>query len=546
MNIPNQHIFKEYDIRGVVERDFPEPLVRAIGRAFGTFVRRRTDRSQPHLTLGQDVRLSSPFLHDAIIKGLVEAGIHVTELGPCPTPVVYFSLFHLPVDGAVQITGSHNPSEFNGFKLCLGKSTIFGKDILELKHLIERDEYAYGTGTIDSYNILQAYHEHQVKRHANLRNSVRPIKVVIDGGNGTAGLVFPQLIRDLGCEVDELYCTVDGRFPNHHPDPTIPENLADLVARVKATGADLGFAFDGDSDRLGLVDETGRILWGDEIMILLARDIVSRHPGAAVIGEVKCSQRMYDAIDKAGARGIMWKTGHSLIKNKMKEEHALLAGEMSGHLFFAEDYFGYDDAMHAALELTRILADHLRNGGRGISELLSDIPPAIATPEIRTDCADDRKARVVSDVLAALEAHERSGAEPLITRLITIDGVRAVFKNGWGLVRSSNTQPILVSRFEALTNSDLQTYRQFMEKTIADAVRDDHVAKTLHDNQTPQPDIRKLLDRVLADGRITRAEQQALQAEIMADGRVSSEEREQITRLWQAIKDGTVRVVAGE
>ncbi|HNV71552.1 MAG TPA: phosphomannomutase/phosphoglucomutase [Candidatus Ozemobacteraceae bacterium] len=471
MNIPNRHVFKEYDIRGVVDRDLPAPFVQAIGRAFGTFVRRHTGKSQPHLALGQDVRLSSPSLHDAIVKGLLETGVNVTELGPCPTPVVYFSLFHLAVDGAVQITGSHNPSEFNGFKLCLGKTTIFGADIQELRRLIEKDEYAYGTGTVDSYDILQAYREHQQKRHAVLKESIRPVKVVIDGGNGTAGLVFPQLMRDLGCEVEELYCTVDGRFPNHHPDPTIPENLAELVRRVKSSGADLGLAFDGDSDRLGLVDETGRILWGDEIMILLARDIVRRHPGAAIIGEVKCSQRMYDAIEQAGARGIMWKTGHSLIKNKMKEEHALLAGEMSGHLFFAEEYFGFDDAMHAALELTRILADHLRQGGRGLSELLSDIPPAIATPEIRTDCADERKAQVVADVRAALEAHLHTGAAPKVRHLITIDGVRAVFEQGWGLVRSSNTQPILVSRFEAVSAEQLAHYRQFMEAIIHDAVR---------------------------------------------------------------------------
>ena len=470
MKFPNHYVFKEYDIRGVVARDLPADFVQAIGRAFGTFVRRRTGKPQPHVALGQDVRLSSPSLHDSILKGLLEAGIKVTELGQTPTPVVYFSLFHLPIDGAVQITGSHNPSDFNGFKLCLGKTTIFGADIQTIRKMIETDDFEKGTGTVDHCEILAAYHEYQVKRHDILRQAVRPLKLVVDGGNGTAGLVFPQVLRDLGCQVEELYCDIDGRFPNHHPDPTIPENLAVLIERVKTGKADLGLAFDGDSDRLGLVDETGRILWGDEIMIVLARDILKRHPGAGVIGEVKCSQRMYDALEKAGARGIMWKTGHSLIKNKMKDEHALLAGEMSGHLFFAEEYFGYDDAMHAALEIARILADHLKAGGKSFSELLQDIPPAFATPEIRTDCADDKKSLVVADVRRELEEHFKGGGTPKIRTLITIDGVRAVFEKGWGLVRSSNTQPILVSRFEATTTAEVSVYQTFMEVIIRQAV----------------------------------------------------------------------------
>lgn len=461
----NQHLFKEYDIRGVVERDLPRELVTAIGRAFATYVVRKTSKKQPRLALGRDVRLSSPFLHDAILEGMLACGAHVTDLGDCPTPATYFSLFHLPIDGAIMITGSHNPKEFNGFKLCYNKTTLFGDQIQEIRRMIEADDFLSGTGKADSFDILQAYHDHHVKRHAGLKK-FDPLTVVVDAGNGTAALGVPKLLKALGCRVEELFCTVDGAFPNHHPDPTIPENLQTLIETVRKMHADIGLAFDGDADRLGIVDETGRILWGDEIMVLLARDILTRHPGASVIGEVKCSQRMYDAINAAGGKAIMWKTGHSLIKNKMKEEHALLAGEMSGHLFFSEDYFGFDDATHAALEILRILSVHKEHGGKGVSELLSDLPNAIATPEIRIDCPDEKKFAIVEAVKSAVTEHQKSGKAPKIRELITVDGIRVVFENGWGLVRSSNTQPILVSRFEALDNGALREYQGFLDEKI--------------------------------------------------------------------------------
>lgn len=474
MEIANPHIFKEYDIRGIVENDFSEPLIKGLGKAFGTYVSRQSGKRNPVIAVGRDVRLTGPRLFDWITAGLLETGATVTNIGECPTPVTYFSLFHLPLDGAVMITGSHNPKEYNGFKLCYNKTTLFGKQIQDIRGMVETDDFQAGSGKRDEYKILKAYEQHHLKRHSALSKRQKPLKVVVDAGNGTAGLIMPALLRGLGCNLVELFCSIDGNFPNHHPDPTIPENLEKLVQTVLHEKADLGLAFDGDADRLGIVDETGRILWGDEIMVVLARDILKRHPKAKIIGEVKCSQRMYDAIGKAGGDPIMWKTGHSLIKNKMKAEHALLAGEMSGHLFLAENYFGYDDAIHAGLEVCRILGDHLDSGGKGLSQFLSDLPEVVATPEIRTDCSDAEKFEIVERTRKTLEDHLAKKHPPKIKSLITIDGVRAVFEKGWGLVRASNTQPILVSRYEAMDRENLETYQQFMQTIIANAVKGHH------------------------------------------------------------------------
>ncbi|MBF0547174.1 MAG: phosphomannomutase/phosphoglucomutase [Candidatus Riflebacteria bacterium] len=473
MKIQNPHVFKEYDIRGVVESDLPSEFVIALGRGFAKYVSQKDGKKSPRLAVGRDIRLSSPRLFENIVSGLIESGVEVLDLGVCPTPLVYYSLFHLPVDGAVMITGSHNPKEFNGFKLCHKKTTLFGEQIQEIRKIVEKEDFISGKGTLDKYDILSAYIKYQFQRHGSLKKGKRSLSVVIDAGNGTASLVAPELFRGLGCRVIELFCTVDGNFPNHHPDPTIPKNLEKLIEKVREEKADLGVAFDGDSDRLGVVDEAGKILWGDEIMVLLARDILSRHPGCSIIGEVKCSQRMYDSIKKAGGNGIMWKTGHSLIKNKMKEEKALLAGEMSGHLFFAEDFFGFDDAIHAALEVLRILSEHFEKGGNGLSELLKDLPKTIATPEIRIDCPDPAKFRVVSKVTEIIRNHKNDRKEPLVTDLLDIDGVRAIFEHGWGLVRASNTQPILVSRFEAENEKLLAIYKEFFEKIIDEVKKED-------------------------------------------------------------------------
>ncbi len=463
----NPHIFKEYDIRGVVERDFSAELVGDIGRAFVTWIRQQGPKQDLALAVGRDVRLSSPQLFDWLVKGLIDMGVEVIDLGTCPTPLVYFSLFHLPVDGAVMITGSHNPKEFNGFKLCYNRTTLFGPQIQEIKKLVEGKRFHPRAGWKKRHSdIITAYREYQRRRHASLAAGTPHLKVVIDAGNGTAGLVAPPIFRDLGCEVVELFCEPDGAFPNHHPDPTIPANLQALVETVKTAGADLGLAFDGDADRLGVVDEQGTVLWGDEIMVVLARDILRRHPGAAIIGEVKCSSRMYREITRAGGKAIMWKTGHSLIKNKMKEEHALLAGEMSGHIFFAEDYFGYDDAIHAALEVATILHQAKKTGPWKMSDFLADLPPVQVTPEIRIDCPDEEKFRLIEGMRKRLRAHQEAGAEPRITGWNDIDGVRVDFERGWGLLRVSNTQPVLVSRFEAETAELLVTYQGLFDSLL--------------------------------------------------------------------------------
>ncbi|MBF0406780.1 MAG: phosphomannomutase/phosphoglucomutase [Candidatus Riflebacteria bacterium] len=466
VKISNPLVFKEYDIRGVVKKDLPGDLVFAIGKAFAKYVFEKKGNKYPKMAIGRDVRLSSPDLFNHISNAFIESGVEVIDLGICPTPLVYFSLFHLPVDGAVMITGSHNPAEFNGFKLCHSKTTLFGKQIQEIRERIEKEDYISGNGKLEKFDIISAYNEYQKKRHSNLKQGNQNLSVVVDSGNGTASTVVPPLLRDLGCRVTELFCTLDGNFPNHHPDPTIPENLQALIERVRSEKADLGIAFDGDADRLGVVDENGRILWGDEIMVVLAKDILKRHPGASIIGEVKCSQRMYDAINSSGGKAMMWKTGHSLIKNKMKEEKALLAGEMSGHLFFAEDYFGYDDAVHAALEVLRILSDHKANKGKGLSELLYGLPDVIATPEIRIDCDDTKKFEIVSKVSEYMSNHLKQRLTPVIKSINCIDGVRAEFEKGWGLVRASNTQPILVSRFEAIASSELESYKALFNKAI--------------------------------------------------------------------------------
>jgi len=465
----NVNIFKEYDLRGIVDRDFPTELVEKIGKAFAAYVHRETGKAKPRISIGRDVRLSSPGLREALFKGLKSSGIDVTDLGICPTPLVYFSLFNLPVDGGVMITGSHNPKEYNGFKLCFKKTTLFGAQIQEIRKIVERQDFVSGSGESDTFDVNPAYQKWQIERHSSILKSGAELKVVVDAGNGTAGPVIVPILRQLGCKVIELFCEPDGEFPNHHPDPTIAANLQMLVSRVKSEKADLGLAFDGDSDRLGIVDNNGTILWGDEIMIILARDILTRHPGTKIIGEVKCSTRMYHQIAKAGGKPIMWKTGHSLIKNKMKEEHALLAGEMSGHLFFAEDYFGYDDAIHAALEIVAIASKEKATRQRRFSDLLSDVPHVFVTPEIRIDCSDDKKFDVVQAVRKIMEARHQEGLEPHIRGLCTIDGIRVEFEKGWGLVRASNTQPILVSRYEAQNQKLLAVYQKLFEEAIAAA-----------------------------------------------------------------------------
>lgn len=422
-------IFREYDIRGVYGTALTEKVAEEIGKAFGTLIRRLGGKK---ISLGYDIRLSSPSLREALLLGLLSTGIDVIDIGACPTPVLYFSLFRLKVDGGVMITASHNPAEFNGFKLCRGKGTLFGAEIQQVRTMAESGDFDQGKGELTfERDFLSVYLNYFVKHFGSFRSK----KVVIDCGNAAAALIAPQIFERVGCKVIPLYCEPDGRFPNHHPDPTVPENIADLIASVRKERADVGIAFDGDGDRLGAVDEKGEIIWGDKLTLLFATDILKKNPGATIISEVKASQILYDEITRLGGNGIMWKTGHSLIKSKMKETGALLAGEMSGHLFFADRYFGYDDAIYAGCRLVEILVkEH-----RPLSSFFAGLPKSYATPEIRVDCPDDQKFKVVEQCREYFSKKYKT---------VDIDGIRILFEDGWGLIRASNTQPALVLRFE--------------------------------------------------------------------------------------------------
>jgi phosphomannomutase / phosphoglucomutase len=444
----NPAIFREYDIRGLAEKDFDQKFALLLGKVHGTAI---AARGGTRVSVGRDCRATSNIYADAVIAGMVSAGLHVYDIGVCPTPLLYFSLFHLDVDGGIQITASHNPSEYNGFKICLGKDTLFGHQIQDIRARMERNDFREKPdGKVERYEIGGPYHKYLL---ADVPKLSRSLKVVIDAGSGVGGPVAPPIFRRLGCTVWEIACEPDAHFPFHHPDPTVPENLEMLIAKVKQEKADLGIAYDGDADRIGAVDEKGDILWGDELLVLFSRDVLKRNPRATIISEVKCSQRLYDDIAKNGGNAIMWKAGHSLLKAKMKETQALLAGEMSGHMFFKERYFGYDDAIYASLRLLEILA----NSGKPLSSLLADLPPSVSTPEIRVDCPDERKFAIAEKATEYFRKHYD---------VIDVDGVRVRFAAGWGLIRASNTQPALVLRFEAQSEAKLQEYRALVERKL--------------------------------------------------------------------------------
>ncbi|MEO6527496.1 MAG: phosphomannomutase/phosphoglucomutase [Gemmatimonadaceae bacterium] len=439
-------IFRQNDIRGVVDHDLTTDAAHGIGRAYAALMRRRG--ASGAVAVGRDNRPSGDKLRDALVEGLTTSGVEVVDIGVVPTPLLYWSLFNLDVAGGIMITGSHNPAEYNGFKLCLGTESLHGHDIQDLFALVHSEAVAGAAGTVRSEDVIDRYVQDVAERTGRIS---RPLKLVYDCGNGAAALVAPQLLRALGLDAVGLFTESDGTFPNHHPDPTVPENLEDLVAAVRREGAELGIAFDGDADRIGMVDGTGRIIWGDHLLILYARDVFARTgAGQPVIFDVKCSQALPDAITKAGGTPVMWKTGHSLIKGKMKELNAPLAGEMSGHMFFADGYYGYDDALYGASRLLRIVAD----SGRTVHDLLADVPEFVSTPEIRVDCADELKFALVDRAVA----HFRSRYD-----VIDVDGVRVLFGDGWGLIRASNTQPILVTRFEARSDERLAAIRGEME-----------------------------------------------------------------------------------
>lgn len=443
----NPNIFREYDIRGIVGRDLTEETVAILGKAIGTFFRQNGAR---RIAIGFDARVSSPVFERVLLEGFNACGCDAVLIGRVPTPVLYHTVFTKDVDGGVMITGSHNPPDHNGFKICLGKQTLFGSQIQEIKTIAFSGEFAAGAGASEKIEALEDYKNDILARVAF---GSRKLKAVVDSGNGMGGVTGVPIYKNLGVELIELFTEPDSNFPNHHPDPTVVENLADTIRAVKENGADLGIAFDGDGDRIGLTDETGRIIWGDELMILLSREILKEKPGATIIAEVKCSQNLFDDIAAHGGKPLMWKAGHSLIKAKMKETGAALAGEMSGHIFFADRFYGFDDATYAGARVLEILS----KTDKTLSELLADLPETFSTPELRVDCADEKKFAVVQKI-----ADEFSKTH----NVITIDGARILFENGWGLVRASNTQAILVLRFEADSEENLAKIRETVESRV--------------------------------------------------------------------------------
>jgi len=447
-DIVNPHVFRQYDIRGHAERDFGDDFTCALGRSLGTFYR---NRGLQRIAVGRDCRLSSPRLHAALCEGLQRAGVGIVDIGVGPTPLLYFAVHHFDLDGGVQITGSHNPPDENGFKMMVGKGSLYGPDITELRDTVESGSFREESGgTVEVRDAAPAY----VERAKNdIRLARRDIRFAVDAGNGAGGPLALQTLDALGLEPVPLLCEMDGTFPVHHADPTDPTTLEMLRRRVLEDRLELGFAYDGDADRVGVIDARGEVIWGDKLMIILSRALLETHPGATIIGEVKCSQTMYDDIAAHGGRGVLWKTGHSLIKTKMKEEGALLAGEMSGHIFFADRYYGFDDAIYATLRILEIVS----HSGVPLHEMLSDVPKTFATPEIRIECDDALKFDVVQRVV---EHYRPTGS------LVDIDGARIQFDGGWALVRASNTQPVLVLRFEADSEERLTSIRSEVESVL--------------------------------------------------------------------------------
>jgi phosphomannomutase len=441
-------VLREYDIRGIVGKTIHPADAAAIGRTFGTLVRRKGGKK---VALGYDGRLSSPSLAQACIDGLRSAGVDVVSIGLAATPMLYFSVYHLEADGGIMITGSHNPPDYNGFKMMMGKKSFFGDDIQTLGAMSAKADWEHGQGKIEKADILEVYAQRLLK-------DVKPgkkLKVAWDTGNGAVGVSIRAVVDRLPGTHFILNEKVDGTFPAHHPDPTVPKNLEQLMAEVKKQGCDLGIAFDGDGDRIGAIDGKGRVLWGDQLLVLWSRDVLKDRPGSTIIADVKASQVLFDEIAKAGGKPMMFKTGHSLIKSKMAEVGAPLAGEMSGHIFFGDIFYGFDDALYCGLRLLNIVA----NSTESLADMRDKLPQPVNTPELRFDCADDRKFKVVEEVKARLQA---AGAT-----LSDIDGVRVTSGGGWWLLRASNTQPVLVARCEAPDQAGLERLKDELKAALA-------------------------------------------------------------------------------
>ncbi len=448
----NPGIFREYDIRGVAGKDILEEDAKSIGRAFGTLLQRQNRKT---VSVGRDCRLTSESFSAHFISGILSTGCDVVDIGLCPTPVLYFSIQHLNLEGGAMVTASHNPPEYNGFKLMSGEDSIHSQGLQDVRRLIEAHDFVEGQGRVIQKDVITPYKEFLVQ---NIKIK-HPLRVGIDAGNGTGGITALPVLKQLGCEVHDIYCDPDGTFPNHESDPTQKKNLLDLIQLVRDKNLDLGVGYDGDADRIGVVDKNGTVIYGDQLMVIYAREILQRNPGATFISEVKCSMVMYDDIRKHGGKAIMWRTGHSLIKKKMKEENAALAGEMSGHMFFKDRYLGFDDALYATCRLLEIMADT----GLGVDDLIRDLPKTFTTPELRVDCPDNIKFEVVARIVKGFKAK---------MEVIDIDGLRAVYKDGWGLVRASNTQPALVLRFEALTEKRLAEIQNEIESALKAIIKE--------------------------------------------------------------------------
>jgi phosphomannomutase/phosphoglucomutase len=449
------NIFREYDIRGIADTDLTNENVALIGKAFATHTLAQGRR---RLVVGRDVRLSSERLRNSLVKAMIACGAEVIDVGVVPTPAQYFAIVHLQAEGGVMITGSHNPIEYNGFKMSTGLKSadgqvsvgaVYGEEIQQLYKIIQSGKFARGKGKVETINIVPEYIS-AIKQRVKIG---KRLKIVVDPGNGCGGLFAPQIWKDLGCEVVCLYCEPDGRFPNHLPDPTVMKYIKALREKVVAEKADLGIGYDGDADRLGIVDNLGRPVFADKLLAMFARDTLTRHLGGKIVFDVKCSQALPEFIEKYGGVPMMWKTGHSLLKAKMKEEHAPLAGEMSGHIFFADDYFGYDDAIFGSGRMMQILS----RSGKTMAELHDEIPAFVSTPEIRVEATDETKFKIVSDMVAHFKKSHQ---------VIDIDGARVLFGDGWGLVRASNTQPVLVMRFEARTPERLTEIVEVFKKKL--------------------------------------------------------------------------------
>ena len=443
----NEQIFREYDIRGIVDKDLTAETVTTIARAVGTYFKRGGAKT---VALGRDARGSSPQFRDLYVQNLNACGLDVLDVGMIPTPVLYFAAFTKPVDAAVMITGSHNPADYNGFKLLMGKDSLHGSQIQDIKNVALKGEFETGTGKVEELDITTEYINYVAE---NVKIGSRKLKIIVDSGNGIGGIVGVPLYKKLGFEVIDLFTEPDARFPNHHPDPTVVENNRFAVAAVKEHAADLAICFDGDADRIGVVDEKGNVIFGDDLLVILSRAILKADPGATIIAEVKCSQRLFDDIEQKGGTAIMWKAGHSLIKAKMKETNAALAGEMSGHIFYQNRWFGFDDAIYTGARLLEILT----HDDKPVSQYLADLPHVVSTPEIRTEVDESKKFDIVARLTEAFKQ---------TNKVIDIDGARILFDKGWGLVRASNTQPVLVSRFEASDDNALREIQQTVEAKI--------------------------------------------------------------------------------